>query len=61
MEVAPAVSQSTEVPVEPPTVFRPYTAEINRRLVCSWRQADWRPGTSWRSRWPSSRRAPAPW
>jgi uncharacterized protein YndB with AHSA1/START domain len=44
MEVGPAVSRSTEVPVEPPTAFRLYTAEINRRLVYSWRQADWRPG-----------------
>jgi hypothetical protein len=33
MDVAPAVSQSTEVPVDPPTAFRLYTAggeEIGR-------------------------------
>jgi uncharacterized protein YndB with AHSA1/START domain len=96
MNLAPAVSQSTEVPVDSSTAFRLYTAEINRwwrrdspywndrgravglriepwvggrfvevhdeatgdgfeigrvrawepgrRVVYSWRQADWRPG-----------------
>jgi hypothetical protein len=30
MDVAPTVSQATEVPVDPSTAFRLYTAEINR-------------------------------
>jgi uncharacterized protein YndB with AHSA1/START domain len=30
MDATPAVSQSTEVPVDPSTAFRLYTAEINR-------------------------------
>jgi uncharacterized protein YndB with AHSA1/START domain len=44
MDQTRTFSQSVEVPADPAAAFRLYTAEINRRLVYSWRQADWRPG-----------------